>query len=467
MKHSVAFGAFPRVWISISILVLSVSASIPASAQAVYGNVWGTVTSSGQPIGGATITVVSEEKGSKERVTSNLSGIFTVSHLLPDTYNIRVEASGYETREFIGQEIYADHTVNLSFQLVKGLGAINAQSADAGSLLKTDRADVSTTLSLQELQDLPNFTRNFTAFEILAPGALPNAIVPSVLRPNQNPQQGTQINQNGQHFSGSAFQLDGTDDRDPIAGIIVINPSLESLSEMKITTQNFDAEFGQALAGLVTAQTRSGSNQLHGSAFEIRDSNWAAASNPNLNNPNVANNPFKVNEFSGSFGGPLVKNRLFIFGDYQGHRRSFDVTRFVPVPTKKVHDTCLNPASTVCDLSDYPVAIYQPGTSIRFGALGTICKTNCIPTPMLSPPAVNLLNLLPPPNAPEGRVVDNKVTAESGYKATEAEPWNDDEFDLRVDQNVSERFKLFGRYSFADFRINADGVFGPLGAFQK
>jgi hypothetical protein len=118
--------------------------------------------------------------------------------------------------------------VNLQFQLDKGLGTVNTQAADASSLLKTDRADVSTTLSLQELQDLPNFDRNFTNFELLAPGALPNATVVSVLRPNQNPQQGAQINQNGQHFSGSAFQLDGTDDCDPIAGMIV--PNQESVA---------------------------------------------------------------------------------------------------------------------------------------------------------------------------------------------------------------------------------------------
>ena len=85
---------------------------------------------------------------------------------------------------------------------------------------------------------------------------------------------------NGQHFSGTSYQLDGTDNRDPILGIIVINPTLESVTQTKITTQNYDAEFGQALAGVVTVQTKSGTNDLHGSAFEFRRTGWGQARNP-------------------------------------------------------------------------------------------------------------------------------------------------------------------------------------------
>jgi hypothetical protein len=443
----------------------------PANAQAVYGSVWGTVMdSSGAPLRNATITVTSVEKGSTERVVTNGSGYFTVTHLVPDTYNIKAEASGYKTSEQVGVEVYADHDVVYNFPLQKGLGATAAQSTEVGSLLKTDRADVATTLSLQELQDLPNFSRNFTSYELLVPGALPNS-QESVLRPEENPQQGLQIDQNGQHYSGSAFQLDGTDNRDPINGIIVINPSLESLSEMKVTSQNFDAEFGQALAGLVTAQSRSGSNRWHGSGFEYRNTNWGAASAPNLNNPNLTLTPFKINDFGGSVGGPLVKNRLFLFGDYEGHRRIYDNNVFLPVPTQKVRDTCLNASSTVCDLSDYLVpdpttpsendfAIYQPGTSIPFGPLGT-CPGNCIPTSMVSPQAVNLLSLLPAPDTPISKASGNQVLPLSSYEATGAEPWNDDEFDVRIDHSVSSKLKLFGRYTFADYRIDANGAYGP------
>jgi Carboxypeptidase regulatory-like domain/TonB dependent receptor len=468
-------SSYSKLWVSLGALSLWLSVPKPMVSQAVYGSIRGSVTdTAGKSISGANITVISEEKGSQETAISNRSGFFTITHLVSDTYDVKVEAAGYSAEESLEQEVNADQVKDLAFQLHKGNATAPVQNIEPGSLLKTDRADVSTTLSLEELQDLPNFTRNFTAFESLAPGALPNPVPVSVLRPNQNPQQGQQINQNGQHFSGSAFQLDGTDDRDPIAGIIVINPPLESLSEMKITTQNFDAEFGQALSGLVTAQTRSGSNAWHGSAFEIRDSGWAEASAPNLPNPNVANNPFKVNEFGGSIGGPIRKNKLFFFGDYQGHRRAFDVTTFSAVPTQKVFNTCLTPGSTVCDLSDYLVTtsggqsfgqVYQPKNSPSCGSApgpGNPFVGNLIPVCMLSPQAINLLNYLPQPNTKTGKSGSSSLVAQAGYENTGVEPWNDDEFDLRADQNISEKLKLFGRYSFADFRIDASGVFGAL-----
>jgi len=131
--------------------------------------------------------------------------------------------------------------------------------------LKTDRSDVATSFDQRQIQELPTFDRNFTKFLLLSPGTqqLPGWQHAA----SENPQGSTQTMVNGQHFSGTSYQLDGTDNRDPILGIIVINPTLESVTQAKVTTQNYDAEFGQANAGVVTAQTRSGSNDPHGSVF--------------------------------------------------------------------------------------------------------------------------------------------------------------------------------------------------------
>jgi len=428
-----------------------------APAQTVYGSIRGTVTGgSDQPISGATITVISVQKGSKQRVTSNRSGFFSVSHLLPDTYNISAEAAGHGTCQVSGEDVYADQAVTEEFQLDQCAGVGTARPIDSGSILKTDRADVSTTLSVLDIQNLPNSTRNFTAFELLVPGAVSYPIAENTARASQNPQRGLQIDQNGQHYGGSAFQLDGTDNRDPIAGLIVINPTLESISEMKVTTQNFDAEFGQALAGLVTAQTRSGSNSWHGSLFEYRNSDWAQASPPNLNNANVANNPFKINQFGGSIGGPIIRSRLFIFGDYQGNRRAFDIAKFANVPTATVFTTCLQPGQA-CDLSDYKMSLQCP--TVPMGEPDT-CPTPIsgmtIPQKDLSAQAVSLLRQLPMPNfGAAGKTFQN-------YTATGVEPWNDDEFDVRVDQSASTRLKLFGRYSFFDSRLDSPAIFGDV-----
>jgi hypothetical protein len=453
--------------LAVSLLAL---ASRPAVSQAVYGSVDGTVVSaSGEPIQGAIILALSIEKGTKTRAVSNEAGHYQIDHLLSDTYNIVAEGQGYKRCQVPEVDIFADQKKSIDLHLEKGSGETTLPLSEAGSILKTDRADVSTTLSQQELQDLPNFQRNFTGYEFLAPGALPGVQL-SVLGPELNPQQGLQINQNGQPYSGSAFQLDGTDNRDPISGIIIINPNLESLSEIKLTSQNFDAEFGQALAGLVTAQTRSGTNHWHGSAFEIRSSDWAAASSPNFKNPNAGLDPFKSNLFGGSIGGPLVKNRVFVFGDYQGHRRAFYGSTTVAVPTETVRETCLDPGSTICDLSDY-LAASPPGTTSNIyepSLFQTTCPDapgqgkpfpgNIIPKCMISQPAANLLALLPQSNTNHSQAGADKVP-NSGYLASDIESRNDDEFDVRIDHATSEKLKLFGRYSLADYRMDARGAF--------
>src|SRR5260370_8877946 len=128
-----------------------------------------------------------------------------------------------------------------------------------------------------------------------------------------------QILTNGQHFAGTGFELDGTDNQDPILGIIVINPNLDSINEVKITSQDYDAEFGKAIGAIVTSQTKSGTNEIHGSAFDFERSN-----------SNFARDPFTQatggvpsgnwNQFGGTVGGPIRKNKIFAFGDYQGQR---------------------------------------------------------------------------------------------------------------------------------------------------
>jgi hypothetical protein len=466
VKNSWAPRLVFRNCISLAILACSMQLSQPLLAQAVYGSIVGTVTrANGQPISGATITAISQGKGTKDLAISNSSGNFTITHLLSDTYNVRVDAPGYKGREFPIVEVYADQTQRLDFPLDPGTSTGPLQVSQSSSLLKTDRADVSTSLSEREVEDLPNFSRNFTAFELLVPGALNSPIQENTGRPSQNPQQGLQIYQNGQHFGGSAFQLDGTDNRDPIAGLIVINPTLESISEIKFTTQNFDAEFGQALAGLVTAQTRSGSNSWHGSLFEFRQSDWAEASPPSLSNSNVTKNPFKINRFGGSLGGPVIRNRLFIFGDYQGNRRALEFTKFSSVPTVSVRTACLD-ATQDCDLRDYgkaisyPIIPNDPNTGKQFQCTFDSVTTNmCIPRAFVSPQALNLLQLLPAPNVPNP---PNQVLTVQNYMNSGAEPWNDDQFDIRADENLSTKLKMFGRYSFFDSRIDANGIFGNV-----
>src|SRR5205807_7689076 len=153
----------------------------------------------------------------------------------------------------------------------------------------------------------------------------------------ENPQGSKQIFVNGQHFSGTGYELDGTDNQDPILGIIIVNPSLDSVEETKITTQNYDAEFGKALAGIMSAHTRSGSNQFHGSGYFYDLDPVGPATNPFTGS--AVPNTWK--QYGGSVGGPVIKNKLFFFANYEATRRQSGVSFQGTVPTDLVRSTCL------------------------------------------------------------------------------------------------------------------------------
>ena len=195
---------------------------------------------------------------------------------------------------------------------------------------------MATTFDARQVTDLPIIDRNFTKFILLTPGTQQQSWSHAA---SENPQGSTQTVVNGQTFSGTGYQLDGTDNRDPILGIIVINPNLEAIGETKITSQNYDAEFGQAIAGVVSVQTKSGTNDFHGSLFEFLQRDRFRARNP-FTEPDVVN-PLtgrvipetKRDQFGGSIGGPIVKNKWFFFADYQGTRATVGGSKLLTVPT--------------------------------------------------------------------------------------------------------------------------------------
>ncbi|MDT7813482.1 MAG: hypothetical protein QOJ42_3398, partial [Acidobacteriaceae bacterium] len=253
-------------------------------AQAVYGSVYGTVTdNTGASIPNATITVTDEAKGTSVTDKSNDSGAFSVEHLIPDPYTVKVEAPGFQGYEQQHLQVFADTSPKVEAQLTVGAASQTIQvNADSVPQLKTDRADVSTVFDTRTVEGLPVAGRNFTNLQLLLPGA---QLLGWGHAASENPQASQQIQVDGQAFGGVAYELDGTDNQDPILGIIVINPALDSITESKIATQNFDAEFGKAVAAVVTVQTKSGSNSFHGGVFDYRQSNANLARDPYSQNP--------------------------------------------------------------------------------------------------------------------------------------------------------------------------------------
>ncbi len=247
-------------------LYFALAAFVPSAlAQAVYGSISGTVTDpSGGVLPGVTVTVTSLERKTVDTVVTNDSGQYVKDRLLPGAYEVKVELQGFKQMVYPGIQVNVDSQTRLDVALQVGALAEAVTVQGFSPLLKTDRADVATTFDSKQITDLPVLDRNFTKFVLLTPGTQQLGWQHAA---SENPQGSTQTMVNGQHFSGTGYQLDGTENRDPILGIIVINPTLESIAETKITSQNYDAEFGQATAGVVSVQTKSGGNQLRGSGF--------------------------------------------------------------------------------------------------------------------------------------------------------------------------------------------------------
>ena len=438
-----------------------------ASAQAVYGSIFGTVTdASGAVVPNATVTVSNPAKGVSVSAQSDSSGEYRVQHLIPDTYNVTAEATGFSKKTTENVVVYADTAPKVDIALVIGSASNTVTVSADAPLLQTEHTDVNTILNERAVETLPNLNRNFTAFELLTPGT---TYIGWGVDESQNPQRSQQIEVDGQLPFATGYELDGTDNQDPVIGIAVINPNLDAVSEMKVTSQNYDAEFGKAVAGLVTAQTKSGSNTLHGSGFEFYRSDAFQARDPfSESTRNSITNKFiptsSHHQFGGSLGGAIIKNKLFFFGDYQGLREKSGVANLFTVPTAEARSSCLaaaaNPALN-CDLSEYLAQgqIYVPnsGPNPGSGLGGNAYVNNQIPGSALSPQAINLLNLLPNPNHGAAGLLTNN------YAASGTGSFHTNQFDVRVDDQFSQKMHLFGRYTFFNSSLDGGSVFGPAG----
>ncbi|HEX3738901.1 MAG TPA: TonB-dependent receptor [Terriglobales bacterium] len=481
MKKAVSFSALLVV-----ALLCGLWAS-RASAQAVFGSIDGTITDpQGAAVAGAKVTVTDQNKGTTQTTTSNDSGNYTVTHLLPDPYTVKIEAQGFKSESHPNITVNADTSARLDMQLQLGSTSESVEVTGVAPQLKTDRADVATEFNTRAVEDLPILNRNFTNFELLTPGTQKLGWSHAA---TENPQGGGQIFVNGQHFSGTGFELDGTDNQDPILGIIVINPNLDAVTEAKMSTADFDAEFGKAIAGLVTVQTKSGTNDIHGSGFYFRRTDATEARDPFTQwaaGPTWAGSPIapqRWQQFGGSVGGPIIKNKLFFFGDFQGTRQAAGITNLITVPTALIQSTCnpltnaASPTPGYCDLSEFVNAgystgglVYAPGTSSQFGpqpgcpAVNAQNQANCIPIALLenadgSPsPAAKILALFPKPN-----VAGTSNGTVNNYSASGAGPYSQNAFDTRIDFAASQSLQVFGRFSLDYFSLSGKGSLGALG----
>src|SRR5258708_7063572 len=360
-------------------------------AQQVFGSIYGTVTdASGSAVPNAKITITDQNKGTKTEVTSNESGNYSKGNLIPGTYMVDVEAPGFRKAVSRDITVNVDQAARVDVGMQVGEVTQEIEVTAAAPMLQSDRAEVATTFSSNQLENLPSFDRNFQAYELLTPGAQRLGWNHAS---SEDPQGSIQIQVNGQHFAGTGFQLDGTDNQDPILGIIVINPAIDSITETRLTSQNYDAEFGTATAGMMIVSTKSGTNSLHGSAFEYLRNNPPGfqdyARNPFNSAENSSVPPVKWNQFGGSIGGPVVKNKLFFFGDAQLTRRrtGSSVKTSVPDFANGVAGDLSKYLQDSTNHQIYEPTTRDPATAPRRHPFAN----NAIPMNRLSQPALNPL----------------------------------------------------------------------------
>ncbi len=434
---------------------LALAASV--YGQAVYGSIVGTVTdSSGAAVPNAKVIITDVGKSVNFTASTNESGNYSQTHLIVGVYRVRVEAQGFQSSVQENVQVNVDAVVRLDVTLQVGAVTQTVEVKAEVPLLKTQRADVSYEFSQKSVANLPFLDRDVNRIYMLSPGVQAVGFTAA----SEQPQDVFRPRVNGQYWGGIAFILDGTDNRESVLAEPVIAPNLDAISEMKVTTVGYDAEFGQADQAVISFQTKSGTNDLHGSAFWFRRDNSLTARNPFTQFrpiPGTANRfipPTLWNQFGGSLGGPIRKNKTFIFGDYQGTRQSDGESNLVRVPTA---------AERNGDLSGLKVNIFNPYTdptcATRTDASSLAARVqfpnNIIPSTCLSAQAQSLLNkFIPLPNVP------GATGAALNYAASGTGVKNGDAFDIRVDQYQTERLHMFGRYSFQRYDLLSPGAYG-------
>lgn len=446
-------------------------------AQAVYGSIYGTVTDkTGAAIPNAQITVTDEAKGTVFTTTSNATGDYSVPHLIPDVYDVKATAKGFQAFVTTGIHVLADTAPRIDPELQVGTESTTVQvSAESTPLLQTDRSDVATIFTQQEVKDLPVQDENFTNLELLLPGA---QMLGWAHAADENPQASKQIQIDGQAFGGVAYELDGADNEDPILGIIVVNPTTDSVTDAQITTDDYDAEEGKAVSAVVTAQTRSGTNQFHGDIYDFRTGNANLARNPYDEAPGSIP-PGLKNRFGGSLGGPVIKNKWFFFANYEGQRQKVGTAATDTLPDNFTTETCLGNESDSqggngCDFSHYLQ---------QFGAAATIYDNIDNPNPANPPspyphniiprsqmqsaaaaPALALLTILEPytknitytPNSTTGNL-------DSNFSETGTGLFNSNQWTERVDFTLNDKTHLFERFSRFTDTLTGKVMFGAAG----
>ncbi|MPZ16664.1 MAG: hypothetical protein GEV06_01930 [Luteitalea sp.] len=428
-----------------AVLVLLMAGVSRVSTQATSGTITGLVSDpDGGAVPAAIVAITEVNKGVSFSTKTNDRGYYTHARVPAGEYILTVEKEGF--RSFVRENVLlsVDSTLRVDVGLTLGQVSEEVVVTGAAPLLRSERADVSTTLENRVITQVPTVGRNVSNLQLLAPGAVRE---PGQVGLAENPQGSVSISSNGQPNGARNMQLDGVDNNENVLGGNVVIPTQESVREFRITTSSWDAEFGRAGGALTQVETKSGTNSLHGSVFEFLRNDATNARNP-FTEPDEAS-PLKWNQFGGSVGGPLKKNKTFFFGDYQGQRQRLGGTTVATVPTMPMRE---GDFSELRDSNGNLIPIFDPLTGDQNGLGRQQLPGNQIPSDRINPVAANLLDLLPAPTNPE-RIEDNFI-------ASGSTTFDTNQYSGRVDHYVGQNTRLFGRYIYFDSDLFSPPIYG-------
>src|ERR1700692_3788844 len=307
-------------------LIVMICGAHSALAQDVTATITGTVTdSSGGAIAGATVTAKSVERGETYTTTTGDSGLYRLSQLPVGHYELRVEKQGFQTSVYPAFELQLNQVGRIDVQMSVGQVSQTIEVNGAAPILKTESTQVDTIIDSATNDTLPLATRNYVELTLLSPGAIhPD---PSSFNNGDNVNAGARPFINGNREQSNNFLLDGVDNNEVSDNLLGYTPSPDAIQEFNLISNNAPAEFGNFQGGIVSATIKSGTNSFHGDVWEFFRNNklnanqWENKINPN--SPAIPVAPLRWNMFGGTLGGPVLKNKLFFFVDYQGQR--FDI----------------------------------------------------------------------------------------------------------------------------------------------
>ena len=446
--NSCAATSLLRLLTAVSIVLFLSQVGIQhAEAQVLYGSIVGTVTdSSGAIVPGATVTATQIETNETRSDVTNDSGSYTLSTVPAGTYTVSISKATFETFQATNTTVLINTTVRVDAKLTVGAQSQTVTVTSGTAELQTDRPDVHGQVNSEDLQELPQPTRTYEGLV----GHLPGVAPPSASSGGtNNPLRSMIIQANGTSASGTNVSVDGVSATNPwVQFFSTAVPSTDAIATVNVVTASSGADQGVMNGAGIRVEVKSGTNSFHGSAYYYFENNTLQAK-PYFQPVDTPKPKYIDNNFGGTFGGPIIKDKLFFFGSYEADRLRQAAGSLYTLPTPDM----------VSGLLASPTPIFDPSTGNADGSARTPFPRDSagryiIPTNRFSSVSAKLVANVPG-GVPNG-VFSNNIYINTPYS------YNLQKIDTKFDWNATQKLRVSGRYSDYPYNQTQAPAFGPI-----